>query len=179
MPNLDAARRSYADSCAELQRLGLLEPGAIPPIPDHLPQADDDDPSGVSFFRTQVDGDLSNLTLPRTFFGRSLVRDASFQNTDLSESNLCWCDFVQVDFSRACLRSSDLRGSIFDGVRFVNCDLRNADLRHATFRKCDFAGADLAGAKLGRRLAWSLVLDAHQQASIDWQTFEGETPPGG
>ncbi len=179
MANDNGLRRSYADSCAELQRLGWLEPGAIPPIPNRLPQADDDDPSGVSFFRTQVEGDLSNLTLPRTFFGRSLIRDASFQNTDLSESNLCWCDFVQVDFSRACLRSSDLRGSTFKSVRFVNCDLRNADLRRATFSKCDFAGADLAGAKLGRGLAWAFRLDAHQRASIDWQTFEGDCPAGG
>lgn len=33
------ARLSYEDSCKLLQRLGYLEDGATPPIPDHRPQS--------------------------------------------------------------------------------------------------------------------------------------------
>ena len=64
---------------------------------------------GVSFFRTRVGDDLRGLTLPRTFFGRSEIKGASFHGTDLRESNLCWNDFVDVDFSQTVLSNSDLR----------------------------------------------------------------------
>lgn len=94
-------RRSYEESVRLLQRLGYPDAGAdgvIPPIPDHRPQCDDEAPLGVSFFRTFVGQDieqgdedvshrdLENLTLPRTFFGKSNVQHVSFRNTDLSES---------------------------------------------------------------------------------------------
>ena len=90
------ARRSYEESCRLLQRLGYLGEGIIPPIPDHPgydPEKDDEDLLGVTFFRTWVgvgrpfglqpsnpegwvdvaEHDLENLTLPRTFFGRSEI----------------------------------------------------------------------------------------------------------
>ena len=55
---------------------------------------------GLSFFRTFVgNGELDSLTIPRTFFGRSEKRAISFKNTDLSESCLCWSDFIDVDFT--------------------------------------------------------------------------------
>src|SRR5262245_50280372 len=90
-----ATRLSYEESCRLLQRLRLYSDagteGVIPPIPDHRPQHDDKAPLGVRFFRTWVgEDDLENLTLPRTFFGRSEIGPASFKNTDLSESTLCW-----------------------------------------------------------------------------------------
>jgi len=68
----------------------------------------------VEFFRTRVSDDkFENLTLPRTFFGRSEIRDMSFRGTDLSESTLCWNDFIAVDFSDCDLSNGDLRASLF------------------------------------------------------------------
>lgn len=109
---------------------------------------DDPEPLGVNFFRTFVGegDDLSNLTLPRTFFRKSEVNDASFQSTDLTESNLCWNDFTDVDFTDAVLARSDLRTSLFNRVKFVRTDLRGADLRLSTFEDCDFDGALTTGA---------------------------------
>lgn len=172
-------RRSYAESCAALQSAGLLEPGDIPPIPDHQPRYDDEEPLGVNFFRTMVEGDLSRMTLPRTFFGRSEIRGASFHDSDLSESTLCWCDFIGVDFSQACLAGSDLRASSFDQVRFERCDLRGADLRRSSFAGCDFAECLMTGAKLTRNQADGLALSTQQRAEIAWQDDEGEEPDGG
>lgn len=93
-------RMSYEDSCRRLQR-NYLEPGSIPPIPHNVPQYDDAEPLGVSFFRTFVGegDDLSNLPLPRTFFGRAEINQATFCNTDFTESNLSWNDFLEVDFT--------------------------------------------------------------------------------
>jgi hypothetical protein len=75
-------RLSYPKSCA---RLSIYLNGKIPPMPSRQPRHDDDE-LGVSFFRTRVEGDLSNLTIPRTFFGRSEIIEASFCGTDLTES---------------------------------------------------------------------------------------------
>src|SRR2546425_498690 len=113
-----ATRLSYEESCRLLQRLGYPDVGAegvIPPIPDNRPQIDQD-PLGVTFFRTRVgagEHDLENLTLPRTFFGKSEVGPVSFKNTDLSESTLCWNDFTEVNFTDADLSRCDLRASFF------------------------------------------------------------------
>lgn len=143
-------RRSYADSCAYLLAEGWIE--QLPPLLDRRPRHDDDRP-GLSFFRTRVaDADLSNLTLPRTFIGRSEVSGVSFRNTDLSESTLCWSDFVDVDF-----RTADLRG---------------ADLRGADFVRCDFTGANLAGALVSPDA--ELDLDDAQDATIAWSDDEPE-----
>ncbi len=158
-----ATRLSYEESCKLLQRLGYLHSGAdgvIPPIPDHRPQCDDEEPLGVSFFRTFVGQDieqgdtdvshrdLENLTLPRTFFGRSYIQHVSFKNTDLSESTLCWNDFIEVNFTDADLSGADLRASVFRRAAFVRTNLRNADLRRSSFEACDFRDADMREAKL-------------------------------
>lgn len=172
-------RRTYAESCVELQRTGLLEPGRFPSVPDHQPRHDDSAPLGVNFFRTRVEGDLSRMTLPRTFIGRSEVCDASFCNSDLSESTLCWCDFSRVDFSDACLRASDLRASSLEQVSFVRCDLRGADLRRSCFKHCDFAESDMRGAKLTRNQMSQLALSPQQLAGVAWQVDDGDEPGGG
>ena len=120
----ETPRLSYTESCAFLQKRGYLEEGPIPPLPNRVPQYDDPEPLGLSFFRTRLDHDrLENLTLRRTFFGRSEIVDVSFRHTDLSESNLCWNDFIEVDFSHAILKSADLRASAFVNVRFDRADL--------------------------------------------------------
>lgn len=148
-------------------------------MPSRRPLHDDPEPLGVTFFRTEVSGELTNLTLPRTFFGKSEIREASFRNTDLTESTLCWCDFEAVDFSEACLRDSDLRAANFDRVNFSKCDLRGSDLRLATFMDCTFEGASMHAVKLTRAQARQVRLDRSQTREVDWQANDAEEPGGG
>ena len=151
---MTAPRLSYEESCRFLRQAGCLgdvPDDALPPLPERMPRHDDVEPLGVSFFRTLLaDVKLENLTLPRTFFGRSEVRDVSFRNTDLAESNLCWNDFVRVDFRDARLALADLRTSVFTDVDFAGADLRRCDFRGSTIKRCDFTGASLEGAILTR-----------------------------
>ncbi len=192
-----AARLSYEESCKFLQRHHYLDEGAIPPMPDRRPDIYGGD--GVRFFRTWVgvgrpyglapsrpeddvevaEHALANLTLPRTFFGRSEISDISFNNTDLSESTLCWNDFIEVDFTDADLSESDLRASIFRQAVFVRANLRSADLRLSTFNECDFTAADMAGAKLTQKRGEEIQLSDEQRKVIDWQENDGDEPLGG
>ena len=179
-PRTMPQRLSYEDSCRALQRQQIIEDGDIPPLPQQPPRYDDEDPLGVNFFRTELaDSTLECLSLPRTFFGRSEIRDVSFRETDLSESTANWNDFINVDFSSADLSRCDLRSSVFDGVRFTSASLRQADLRHSNFTNCNFSGADLTGAKLTRETASAISLSAEQQRVIDVQEDDGEEPGGG
>jgi len=166
-------------------------------MPDSRPSSGEGD--GVRFFRTWVgvghpfglqpsDPDewedvpehaLDNLTLPRTFFGRSEISFISFKNTNLSESTMCWNDFIEVDFTDTDLSGADLRASIFRRVVFVRATLRNADLRRSSFPECDFTGADMTGAKLTLKQGERIQLSEEQRKVIDWQDSDGEEPPGG
>lgn len=128
---------------------------------------------------TTQESDCENLTLPRTFFGRSEISRISFANTDLSESTLCWNDFIEIDFTDADLSECDLRASIYTRVVFVGANLRNADLRHSTFKECDFTDANLTGAKLTRAQGKALLLSEQQKHVSDWQASAGVEPPGG
>jgi len=171
-------RPSYEESCRELQRLGWVKAGSIPPLPKRRPCYDDPEPLGLEFFRTRVSDDrFENLTLPRTFFGRSEIRDMSFGGTDLSESTLCWNDFIAVDFSDCDLSNSDLRAALFEKVNFSRANLSQADLRRSQFQSCDFSGANLRGAKLTR--SQRLQLSPSQKREVDWQGSEGDEPGGG
>jgi uncharacterized protein YjbI with pentapeptide repeats len=153
----------------------------MPPIPDHLPRWDDPEPLGVGFFKTFVgDGDdLSNLTLPRTYFGKSEINNALFRNTDFTESNLCWNDFIDVDFSDAVLAKSDMRASLFTRVNFGNADLSGADLRRSTFDKCAFTGAKMTATILSKEQGEALHLSDEQCSEIKWTDSDGEEPEGG
>jgi len=173
-----AERLDYQASCGKLHKLGFID-SALPPIPDHRPRYDDEEPLGVNFFRTSVEGDLSNLTLPRTFFSRSEIEKASFRNTDLHESNLCWNDFSNVDFSGANLSDSDLRASKFERVLFARCNLTKADLRRSSFDDCSFKDASMDGTILTRDQQHNLVLSAAQISGINWTDDAGEEPDGG
>lgn len=190
--------KSYEESCRHLQSIRELDQGALPSLPDQRPQSGDDLPHGVRFFRTWVgsgrpfglqtppdftsntkEDDFENLTLPRTFFGRSEISRISFRNTDLSESTLCWNDFIEVNFTDADLSSSDLRSARFIRTLFVRADLRSTDLRRSTFKECDFSGANLAGAKMTHQQGEVLPLTEEQRREIDWQGDSGEEPLGG
>jgi hypothetical protein len=173
---MSTPRLSYQESCQKLE--GYLGEGVVPPMPDHLPRHDDEE-LGVSFFRTAVQDDLSDLSLPRTFFGRSEISDSAFRNCDLTESNLCWNDFIDVDFSDAVLAKSDLRASLFQRVKFVRADLRGADLRRSTFESCAFEGALLEGAIATTEQRPTMGLTPTQVAEIAWTDDEGDEPEGG
>jgi BTB/POZ domain-containing protein KCTD9 len=176
-----AKRLEYDESICRLRELGFLGAEERPSIPDHVPQPEDDEPLGLSFFRTLVGegADLSNLTIPRTFFGRSEIRDATFRNTDLSESNLCWNDFVDVEFTEAALARADLRASNYTRVNFTRADLSGTDLRRADFEECVFDDAAMDGTVLARSQGSLLVLSSVQKAAIAWCDDEGPEPSGG
>lgn len=178
-------RKSPEDTWRHLESAGReppRRPDGRPFIPEAMPAFDDDE-LGFSYFRCLVDDeDISRLTLPRTFFGRSRFLRVRFIDTDLSESRMCWNDFDACDFSDADLSGCDMRASAFRGCRFVGAVLRGADLRRSRFEDCDFTGADLTGAIAAgtrRSSAFRSLLDRDQQAVMAWTDDEGPEPPGG
>src|SRR5258708_4060040 len=104
-------RLTYDDSIRRIRELGFLGADEHPAMRDCVPQPEDDEPLGLSFFRTFIGegANLTNFSIPRTFFGRSEITNASFCNTDLTESNLRWNDFIDVDFTDGTLARADLR----------------------------------------------------------------------
>jgi BTB/POZ domain-containing protein KCTD9 len=172
-------RLSYQNSCSFMQREGWLGAGEIPPLPEKPPRYDDEI-LGVEFFRTCVENArLENLTIPRTYFSRSEIRNSSFAGSDLSESVANWNDFNDVNFSYTDLSRFDFRGCSLVQVRFQGADLRNADLRRCDFEHCDFMAADLTGTKLTREAGESLILSDQQRQGVDWQDEDGPDPDGG
>jgi BTB/POZ domain-containing protein KCTD9 len=176
-----AARLSYEMSCNRLRELNLLADDDPAPMPTRLPRYDDEEPLGVNLFRTRLVGDLdlSGLSLPRTFFGRSELDRISLRNSDLSESNLCWNDFIGVDFTGADSRHSDIRSSIFKEVRFEATNLEDADLRRSTFTDCVFDGAVMRGAALTVAQGETMRLSETQRREIKWVDDDGPEPDGG
>jgi BTB/POZ domain-containing protein KCTD9 len=175
-----AVRFSYEVSIARLRAIGLIADDEKIVLPRRLPRHDDAPPLGVTFFKTMLERDvnLSNLTLQRTFIGRSQV-EAVFSNTDLQESNLCWNDFHHTDFSGADISHSDIRSSTFTDVRFADANLSASDLRHSRFENCDFSGANLSGAIMARSQEAQISLSQNQRRDIDWRIDAGPEPDGG
>jgi uncharacterized protein YjbI with pentapeptide repeats len=147
-------RLGYEESVRRLEELDIIEKGEAPTaVPDRRPRFDDE-VLGLQFFRTRLaDADLSNLTLPGVFFGRSEIVSCSFRNADLYLSTMCWNDFIDVDFRDASLADCDLRAALFEG--------------------CKFDGAEMRGAILSRDC--SIVLSASQREQVVWSDEE----PGG
>lgn len=167
-------RKPYEESCSVLVTRGLLD--TVPPLPPRMP-AHDDEVLGVSFFRTQVcDEDLSGLSLPRTFFGRSEIARCSFEGSDLSEARANWNDFEQVDFSRANLTGADLRASRFVRCHFDGANLAGADLRHSTFEGCSFRDARLSKTRVTEEQIPMLPRAEREGMSIE---EPGQEPEGG
>lgn len=177
---VSTGRKDYRASCQVLQDLGLIDKGKLPQMPDHRPQYDDPEPLGIEFFRTQVkNAKLSNLTIPRTFFGRSEISNVTFENSDLAECTLCWNDFIETNFSRSTLTQADLRASTYVNVCFDQADLRGADLRLSSFQGCSFVGANMTSALASRKKQVSLPLSDAQRAQMHWTSDDGEEPGGG
>lgn len=174
------ARLDYQQSCARLRELGLLESDEHPPLPERMPQHDDEEPLGVTLYRFVVEGaDLSHLTLPRTFAGRSTFERVAFSGSDLSESNLCWNDFTDCIFFGTDLSGADLRASIFSRVRFEGANLSRADFRHSSLEGCSFEGADLGGTILTHRQRGAVRLSDSQRSQVSWASEDGPEPDGG
>lgn len=172
-------RLTYEQSCKLLEEFGAVNLGEIPPIPQVMPRFDDEI-LGVNFFRSAVEGArLENLTIPRTFFGRSELRNVSFAGSDMSQSNLCWNDFIQVNFQSCSLSGADLRASLYEQCNFAECDLSGADLRRASFKDCIFTGALFYGAIVPERLRKECSLSPEQIAKGSWTRGEGKEPEGG
>jgi uncharacterized protein YjbI with pentapeptide repeats len=132
--------------------------------------------TGLRVLPTKCEGDYSALSIPRTFFGKSLIEQASFENSDLSESVLCWNDFIDVNFSSASLQNADLRRSVFERCLFANADLRGADLRGSDFTDCGFAGAQFEGAVAERGADWLKALEPSQRAQLTEANSDGDDP---
>jgi uncharacterized protein YjbI with pentapeptide repeats len=163
------------------EECGFLGEGPHPPMPSQRPQYDDDGPLGISFMRCGFEKpmDFSDLTLRRTFFNKSKLERVSFRNTDLSESTLCWNDFVNTDFEHADLNNADLRASIFEGCSFVRANLAGADLRGSSFERCDFSDANFESATLTLKDADALDLSDSQRKRVAWSDDIGDDPSGG
>ncbi len=78
-------RRTIQDTWALLDADGLRMPRdatGAPFIPAGMPNHDNEEPLGLSYFRSGlIDADLHALTLPRTFFGRSSFERVNFRNS--------------------------------------------------------------------------------------------------
>jgi uncharacterized protein YjbI with pentapeptide repeats len=174
-------RRSLQESWRHLETMGVEVPrreDGTPHIPERMPHYDDD-VLGLSFFRERLrECDFSSLTMPRTFFGRSEFANVTFRASDLSESRLCWNDFVDCDFSQAELRGADLRAANFTRCAFASANLSDADLRTASFDSCDFSGANFGGAIVETYACADLGIEPNV-AGVRWVDDAGEEPPGG
>ena len=174
-----ASQINFDESCKYLQKLALIEDEDIPQLPPRKPRYDDET-LGVNFIRTRLaEVELNNLTLPRTYFGRSEINQIGFRNTDLSESVFCWNDFTRVIFQSADLSQADLRASIFVSCSFESANLSMADLRHSTFDQCSFTNANMNGTKITYSWRWVTHLSLKQLANISWQKNHGVEPDGG
>lgn len=175
-------RRSLEETWQHLGDWMPRDTQGQPFVPPGMPNYDDEE-LGFSFFRHGVeDGDYSHLTLPRTYMGRSGLTRVSFRNTDLSESRMCWNDFIECDFSEADLSGCDMRASVFRNCKFIRAVLRGADLRRSSFEDCDFTGAVLNGAVADGEDFLDYVCDSlsvEQQDAMALTDDEGPLPPGG
>jgi hypothetical protein len=171
-------------SLALLRARGWDAPASAAQIPRRMPAVDADE-RWLSFFRTRVDTeDFRDLTLPWTLFLRSEIVGCRFENADLSESSMTWCDWTNCNFTKGDLRGCDLRRSVFKDCYFYDAVLDQADLRGARFVDCRFGYASMKGTKLEKTLGLfrthrQLRLSQEQRKQIAWSRTSGEEPPGG
>jgi BTB/POZ domain-containing protein KCTD9 len=169
--------RLVVRAVARTRPFGVRQPSAHAGT---VPQYDDSEPLGFSIFRTLLDDalGLSDLTLPRTFFGRSQIDRVSFRNSDLHESNLRWNDFNGTDFSGADLGSSDMRASLFHNVLLLP-PISMAQICDNRLSLCSFEEATMKHAILTRQQGAAMRLSETQRQHIDWRDEDGPEPGGG
>jgi hypothetical protein len=179
-------RRSLVETWEHLDRRKWKMPRnreGEPHVPAKRPHPHDTGPSGFVLYKAGLnDYDLSNMTLPRTFFGRSWITRVRFVNTDLSQSWMCWNDFTDCDFSGADLSRCEMRASIFRRCTFNGADLRRADLRRSTFDGCEFTGARMKGAHADAVYGeqdLEYELSPEQIKEMRWSEDTGPEPDGG
>lgn len=178
-------RKTVAETWAALEAQGWEMPRTAsgePFIPPGMPNYDDDE-LGFSFFKGGApDADFRDMSLPRMYFGRSLLERMSFANTDLTESRMCWNDFIDCDFTGADLTGCDMRASVFRRCKFCGAVMCGADLRRSAFEDCEFLGADLSGAVIDKDhddLTFDDYLSEQQNLVVAWADDSGPEPPGG
>lgn len=170
-------RRSYAESFTVLAEAVEIVGDPKPDVA--RPPRHDDADFGPSIFRALVAStDLSELTLPGLYVGRSELRQVFFADSDLHLSTFNWNDLVDCSFYLCDLSGSDLRACVFERCSFTRADLSRADLRHSTFGGCDFTGANLAGATLHDSQREIVHLSEEQAAAVVWTDAASE-PAGG
>lgn len=130
--------------------------------------------------------DFRDLTIPWSLFLRSEIVDCRFENADLSESSMTWCNWTNCIFMYANLRGCDLRRSVFRNCAFYDAILDHADLRGGHFVDCRFGYAGMNGTHLNKALGLftglrrrQLCLSKDQVMQISWVSNVGEEPPGG
>ena len=177
--------KSYQESFEILASLVEIIGGPRPDIA--RPPRHDDEEVGPSLFRSFVaDANLSDLTLPGLYVGRSEITACDFSRSDLHLSTFNWSDFSCCQFTDCDLRGSDLRACKFEDCSFRDADLSGADVRGSAFERCDFVGArcdDLILYRRGGLLRIStdetrVPLSKEQRARVKW-TREYPEPGGG
>lgn len=184
--NTNVFRLTAEHSFKHIRDSGWDAPDEASALPAKMPSVSDTE-LGLRFFRTCVSNEqFDDLTIPRTFYGRSEIKSVTFECSDLSESRMCWNDWEHCDFRGANLSGCDLRRSTFEYCYFIGTNLTGADLRGARFEKCSFSGAVMRGVKLEKQFrlsrwlrAKALKLSPEQIRDINWVTIVGEEPPGG
>ncbi|HEY9713800.1 MAG TPA: pentapeptide repeat-containing protein [Chroococcales cyanobacterium] len=175
-------RKSIPETWSDLQERGIPMPfdsNGNPFVPIKMPRFDDEE-LGFQFFKEFAEHlNLDNLSLPKTYVGRSELKLITFINTDLSSSSMCWNDFIACDFSDADLSNSDLRFAIFAGCKFDGAHLSGTDLRGSTFVTCSFGGATMNNATVETDNALRADLSEDQIKAITWAPDAGPEPDGG
>lgn len=180
------ARLTIHQSLDRLRRDGWEVPKSAEHLPKERPSADDES-DGYRFFRTLArNEDFRDLTMPRTLFLRSEIDSCKFENADLSESSMTWCDWNNCSFTRADLHGCDLRRAVFKNCEFFDAILDRADLRGTQFIDCRLTYASMKGAILEKAFGLfsalrcsELKLSKDQERQIHWVTSAGKQPPGG
>ena len=178
-------RKSYRESFEFLAQIVELMGQPRPDI--SRPPRHDDEELGPSLFRSLVDGvEVSELTLPGVFIGRSQLTSCSFTDSDLHWATFNWSDFLRCEFTACDLSGSDLRACKFEGCSFRDVNLSGVDLRGSSFDGCDFEGARCDGLVLYRRGGLlglgveetEVPLSKEQRGRVSW-TSEYIPPAGG
>jgi uncharacterized protein YjbI with pentapeptide repeats len=178
---------NYPESVAVLKERVEIIGDALPHV-TQVPRPADD-PIGPSIFRMRLeDADISGLSLPGLYVGRSVLTRVSFKASELRLSAFNWNGLHDCNFSAADLERADLRSSRFVRCSFDGAILEGADLRGSSFERCSFVAARFQGTLLQKRglLGWlgvdrgqeGLPLSAEQRAVVHWAADAPEAPGG-